>query len=152
METAGTVIPGAAMTGLIDDSSIRAREGFAMSNMTIPGEPAKRFKIYRADLQNNPVGEALGGYDTEAEVLAHKQRRDWRYVIHEQRKSVTAAELKTRIWKCPICAQTVIARPSSQPILPSGYFDNCKLKDHMVGIECVARGDLATAKRLLGEA
>lgn len=109
-------------------------------------------KIYRADHQGNPVGDALGEYDSEPEVLGYKRRVDSHYVILENRKRVTTAELKSRVWKCPTCAQTVIARPSSQPILPSGYFDTCKLKDRMIGIECVARGDLEAAKRLLGEA
>jgi hypothetical protein len=132
--------------------SIELKEEIAMGTMTIPGEPAKRFKIYRADLQGNPVGDALGEYDSEPEVLGYKRRVDSHYVILENRKRVTTAELKSRVWKCPICAQTVIAGPGSQPILPSGYFDTCKLKDRMIGIECVARGDLEAAKRLLGEA
>jgi hypothetical protein len=128
------------------------RMGVAMSNMTVEGEPSKRFRIYRADPQGNSVDEVLGEYDSEMEVLAHKRRPDWHYAIYENRKPVTRNELETRVWKCPICAQTVIARPGSQPILPSGYFDNCKLKDRMVGIECIARRDLEAAKRLLGEA
>jgi hypothetical protein len=122
----------------------------AMSNMKIEGEPGKRFRIYRADLQGNSVGEALAEYDSETEVLAHKRRADWHYVIHESRKPVTTAELKSRIWTCPICAQTVIKRPDSLPILPSGFFENCKLRDHTIGDECIARRDLEAAKRLLG--
>jgi hypothetical protein len=121
-------------------------------NMKSEGEPSKRFHIYRADQQGGQVGEALAEYDSETEVLAHWRRADWHYLIYESRKRVTTAELKSRVWKCPICAQTVITRPGSQPILPSGYFDNCKLKHHLVGVECIVRRDPEGAKRLLGEA
>lgn len=119
-----------------------------MSSMKIEGEPVKRFRIYRADLQGNSVGEPLAEYDSETEVLAYKRRRDWHYMIRENRKPITTAELTTRAWKCPICEQTVIKRPDTAPILPSGYFENCKLRDHMVGDECIARRDPETAKRL----
>ena len=121
-----------------------------MSNMKIEGELLKRFRIFRADQQGYSIGDVLGEYDGEAEALAHPRRQDWHYVILENRKPVTRAELKARIWTCPICEQTVIARPGSQPTLPPGYFDNCKLKDHMIGVECIARRDLEAAKRPLG--
>ncbi|MGV7219231.1 hypothetical protein [Bradyrhizobium sp. UFLA05-112] len=120
-------------------------------SMRIEGEPARRFKIFRADLHGNANGDALAAYDSETEVLAHKRRQDWHYVIYEQRIRVTVAELKARIWECPICTQMVIARTGSRPILPSGFYDNCKLKDHMLGDECIARRDPATARRLLEE-
>jgi hypothetical protein len=101
--------------------------------MMIEGEPVKRFKIYWADAQNNSVGKALVEYDTEPEVLAHKRRADWHYVIYEQRKPVTRAKLSARIWKCPLCEQTVITRPGSQPILPSGYFRQLQAQERHGG-------------------
>jgi hypothetical protein len=116
-----------------------------MSDMKAEGEPAKRFRVFRADQQGNSVGDVLGEYDTETEALAYPRRADWHYVIRENRKPVTPAELKARIWTCPICAQTVIARPGSQPILPSGYLDNCKLKDHMVGVDADRTGNSASS-------
>jgi hypothetical protein len=123
-----------------------------MSDMLIPGETSKRFKVYRSNKSRHDVfGEALGEYDTEIQVLAHLRRRDWHYVVYERRKPVSEPELAERIWTCEFCEQKVIMRPGSAlPILPPGHFDNCKLRDHMVGNECIARRDPETATRLLG--
>ena len=122
-----------------------------MGDMLIPGEPSKRFKIFRSNSNRREVfGEALGGYDTEIEVLAHPRRLDWHYIVCEGRKPVSERDLAQRIWACELCGQKVIMRPGSAlPILPPGYFDNCKLRDHMIGNECIARRDPETGRRLL---
>jgi hypothetical protein len=58
-----------------------------------------------------------------------------------------------RIWVCQLCGQRVTwAVGSKEPWLPRGYFEACKLRGHMVGIECVAYRDVPTAKRLLLQA
>ena len=52
-------------------------------------------------------------------------------------------------WTCPICGQMVVVHGPSLLELPDGYFDNCKLREHMIGPECIAYGDLNEAKRLV---
>ena len=56
-----------------------------------------------------------------------------------------------RSWTCEICGQSLF-RPagSTKTILPPGYFQNCKLRDHMIGDECIAYRDLPKAKSLVG--
>jgi hypothetical protein len=126
--------------------------GVAMSEMKIEGKANKRFRIFRSDKDGrNSHGEALAEYDTEVEVIAYPRRLDWHYTIRENGKYVTQEELERRIWTCELCGQSVIKRPNSRPILPSGYFENCKLRDHLVGDECIARRDLARARTLLKE-
>ena len=108
-----------------------------------------RLRIYRADDSQNAVGEALATFDTEMEVVAFPRRLDWRYVIYEQRQKVSLQDLKARIWTCPICDQSVVKRPNDRkPILPPGYFETCKLRDQMIGEECIARRDVEAAKKL----
>ena len=54
-----------------------------------------------------------------------------------------------RSWTCEVCGQSLF-RPagSAKVILPPGYFQNCKLRDHMIGDECIAYRDLPKAKSL----
>jgi hypothetical protein len=122
-----------------------------MIGITVEGDCCKRFRISRADLQGNATGEVVAEYDGETEVLAHRWRQDWHYVIYENRQRVTRDELRSRVWTCPICAQSVIQRPQSGPILPLGYFEDCKLRNHFIGNECIARRDPAAARRLLDQ-
>jgi hypothetical protein len=83
-------------------------------------------------------------------VLAHRRRLDWYYVVQEGRKPVAERDLAQRVWTCEICGQKVIKRPDSAlPILPPGYFEDCKLRDRMIGDECLARRDLEAARRLM---
>jgi hypothetical protein len=56
-----------------------------------------------------------------------------------------------RVWTCELCGQSVIKRLGSAPILPSGFLENCKLRDHMIGNECIARRDLKAARKLIKE-
>jgi hypothetical protein len=126
-------------------------EDFAMNGMTVDGDSVKRFRVFRADAQGNTIGDIVVGYDSETEVLAHHWRVDWHYVIYENRRRVTRDQLKSRVWTCPICGQHVIQRPNSGPVMPPDYIENCKLRDHLIGNECIARGDLAGAKRLLDQ-
>jgi hypothetical protein len=81
------------------------------------GEEAPRFRIYQTDPNGNPVGQALGEYDSETELLAYRRRADQGYVIYEQRQPGSDSELWSRIWTCPICAQQVITRRGYQPSL-----------------------------------
>ena len=59
--------------------------------MKIEGEAAKRFKLYRADLDGNPV-EIIAEFDAVAEVLAFRRRADWRYVVAVNRRFMTLQE------------------------------------------------------------
>jgi hypothetical protein len=126
-------------------------EDFAMNGTTVDGEPVKRFRIFRADAQGNTIGDVVVEYDSETEVLAYQWRLDCHYVIYENRRRVTKDQLRNRVWTCPICGQYVIQRPNIGPITPPGYIENCKLRDHLIGNECIARCDLAGAKRLLDQ-
>lgn len=51
-------------------------------------------------------------------------------------------------WRCSLCGVTVDWKDNI-PILPAGYFDTCKLKDHLIGNECVAYRDIHRARKLL---
>ena len=59
--------------------------------MKIEGEPAKPFRVYRTDINNDPF-ECKGEYDTIAEVTSHRYRADRRYKISVDRKFMTRAE------------------------------------------------------------
>jgi hypothetical protein len=113
--------------------------------MEIEGKPARRFRIFQANSLGDPVGDFIAEYDNEVQVLAHERRADWHYLIYER------AELKVRIWTCPICKQIVVRREASNPVLPADYRETCKLADYMIGTECVAFRDLKTARRLLAD-
>ena len=119
--------------------------------MEIEGKPARRFRIFQANSLGDPVGDFIAEYDNEVQVLAHERRADWHYLIYERNKPVTRAELKVRIWTCPICKQIVVRREAANPILPADYRETCKLADYMIGTECVAFRDLKTARRLLAD-
>jgi hypothetical protein len=122
-----------------------------MNRTTTDGEPVKRFRIFRADAQGNTIGDIVMGCDNEIEVLAYQWRFDWHYVIYENRRRVTKGQLRNRVWTCPICGQCVIQRPNEGSIMPPGYMENCRLRDHLIGNACIARCDLAGAKRLLDQ-
>ncbi len=49
-------------------------------------------------------------------------------------------------WDCPICWQRVEIGNGK---LPPGYFETCKLRDHMIGDECIAYRDPQRAQQLL---
>ena len=42
--------------------------------MKIEGEPSRRFKVFRTDIDDNPY-ECLAEYDTIEQVQAHRWRR-----------------------------------------------------------------------------
>ena len=54
-----------------------------------------------------------------------------------------------RTWKCEFCGQSVGVVAGKFAQLPEGYFDNCKLREHMIGNECIAFRDADAAKLLL---
>jgi hypothetical protein len=51
----------------------------------VEGERSQRFKIFRADLAGNSVGEPLAEFDTVEEVLNYRRRADYRYVVYDRR-------------------------------------------------------------------
>jgi hypothetical protein len=59
--------------------------------MEIEGEPTKKFRVYRTDINNEPF-QCVGAYNTVAEVRAHNGRPDRRYKIEVRRKFYTIAE------------------------------------------------------------
>jgi hypothetical protein len=123
-----------------------------MSDMESEGEPVKRFQIYRSDEDGDTTyGERIAEYDSEVEVLAFRRRADWHYIVYETLKPVRLEELQKRVWTCELCGQSVINRLGSAPILPSGFLENCKLRDHMIGDECIARRDLKAGRKLIKE-
>jgi hypothetical protein len=61
--------------------------------VTIDGEPGKRFTVWRTDIDNNPY-ECEGKYDSIVEVLRHKWRLDRRYKIRVQGKFLTLREFE----------------------------------------------------------
>jgi hypothetical protein len=52
----------------------------------------------------------------------------------------------SNIWDCPFCGQTIEVGTGR---LPPNYFETCKLRDHLVGNECIAYRDPEAARRLL---
>jgi hypothetical protein len=52
------------------------------------------------------------------------------------------------IWDCPLCGQAIEIGTHKRP---PGYFETCKLPDHMVGDECLAYRDPDRALQLLKE-
>ncbi len=61
--------------------------------MEIEGEPAKRFKVFRTDIDDKPY-ECLAEYDTIDEVRAHRWRLDQRYRIWVGGQFMTRAEFE----------------------------------------------------------
>jgi hypothetical protein len=59
----------------------------------IEGEPSKRFRVYYADIENNPY-ECEAEYGTVAEVFAHGYRLDRRYKIRVGGKYLTRDEFR----------------------------------------------------------
>jgi hypothetical protein len=52
-------------------------------------------------------------------------------------------------WTCEFCGQIVERREDGRARWPVTVYENCKLKDHYVGDECIAYRDPATAKKLM---
>jgi hypothetical protein len=121
-------------------------------SIEIEGNPIKRFRIYKCDSKGNPC-ELVAEYDSIAEVKGHRWRPDRidKIQVIEQgsRKFLTAPEfaiwMKQHFWTCEFCGQTIELGQQ----LPQGYFDTCKLRDHLIGDECIARLDPDGARRLL---
>lgn len=44
----------------------------------------------------------------------------------------------SNIWKCEFCGQCIEIADNGAKRLPEGYFDKCKLREDMVGDECIA--------------
>jgi hypothetical protein len=77
--------------------------------------------------------------------------KKYRYSVRDGREEITLAELRQRAkftWTCEICGQAVERHPNGKPFRPVQVLENCKLKDHYVGDECIAYRDLAKAKEL----
>jgi hypothetical protein len=51
------------------------------------------------------------------------------------------------IWDCPLCGAVVDASGGRVPRLPA----SCRLPNHSIGEECIARRDVARARRILLE-
>lgn len=63
--------------------------------MKVEGEPGKRFRVFRTDINDEPF-ECEGEYDTVAEVRSHRYRADRRYKISVSRKFMSLAEFE--VW------------------------------------------------------
>jgi hypothetical protein len=59
-----------------------------------------------------------------------------------------AFRLRVSKWQCPLCHQIVTLIKDGNPRLPRGYFETCKLKDRMAGIECIAFRQETRAREL----
>jgi hypothetical protein len=58
----------------------------------------------------------------------------------------------SKIWKCEFCEQELkLNMAGGRPKLPTGYYDNCLLKEHFVGDECIAFRDPDAARRLISQ-
>ena len=123
-----------------------------MAGMKIEGEPVKRYRVFRLDINDEPF-ECDGEYETLAELRTHRRRLDRRYKICVGRKFMTDHEFedwkKQNIWECEICGQEILLNPRG-PQLPANFSENCKLREHMIGNECIAFRDLPRAKELAG--
>jgi len=51
-------------------------------------------------------------------------------------------------WKCEICGQVVEFKAHGGAKRPQTVYENCKLRDHYVGDECLAFRDLKAAREL----
>ena len=61
----------------------------------------------------------------------------------------TEAKRERTMWECEFCSQTVLLDVDGTPWFPAGFVENCRLKDSMVGYECIAFRDRESAARLL---
>ena len=52
----------------------------------------------------------------------------------------------TDVWECRFCGQRIEVGAHKRP---PGYFETCKLRDHMIGDECIAFRDPDKARELL---
>jgi hypothetical protein len=50
------------------------------------------------------------------------------------------------IWDCPLCGQSIEVGTRKRP---PGYFETCRLREYMVGEECIAYRDPQRAQKLL---
>lgn len=53
------------------------------------------------------------------------------------------------MWECEFCTQTVLLDVDGTPWFPPGFVENCRLRDHIIGYECIAFRDRERAERLL---
>jgi len=61
--------------------------------MEIEGAPTKKFRLFRTDSENHPLN-LIAEYDTAEEVLAHKRRLDWLYLIQVGTRSMRWREFE----------------------------------------------------------
>jgi hypothetical protein len=60
-------------------------------------------------------------------------------------RTLERAHVRQNCWDCPLCGQSLEIGGG----LPPDYFETCRLRDHMIGQECIAYRDLERARRLL---
>ena len=63
--------------------------------MKVQGEPGKRFRVFRTDINDEPF-ECEAEYDTVAEVRSHRCRADRRYKISVSRTFMSRAQFE--VW------------------------------------------------------
>jgi hypothetical protein len=118
--------------------------------MKVEAEPSKRFHLYHA---NDEPYECIGQYETVGEVWAQKRRVDWRYIVKVGAESFTLAEfsrwVKQHFWECHVCGQMLEIQNRRSTKLTDGYVENCKLRDHIIGDECIARRQPELATELM---
>lgn len=51
-----------------------------------------------------------------------------------------------QVWDCPLCGQVVEIGSEK---LPPDYFESCRLREQLVGDECLAYRDLERARQIL---
>jgi hypothetical protein len=61
---------------------------------------------------------------------------------------LSEATIVANIWDCPLCGQRIEVGTRKRP---PDYFETCRLRDHMVGDECIAFRDPEAALKILKE-
>jgi hypothetical protein len=54
-------------------------------------------------------------------------------------------------WTCAICGQSIIHGPQGIIEIPDDYYEVCKLRENMIGDECIAFADMPQALRLMAD-
>jgi hypothetical protein len=103
------------------------------------GQPSTAKRMGTEEYINQVGGWAVEG--SGIEVDASKVDVDGKTEI-----GLTFADETRKAWKCEICGQVVGWRANGKPLHPVQVYENCKLKDHYVGDECVAYRDLSKAE------
>ena len=128
----------------------------AIEGLTIEGEPSKGVVLYRTDLEGNPHS-IYAECDSFAQAREHlKRRTDIKFKIRVPgRKFLDPREFtawaQANFWECAFCGQEVELR-DRQPRWPQTTYENCKLKDHYVGNECIAYRQPDEARKLMASA